>query len=78
MRAIDAEDLENKKFEIYIYPYYTQVVKMSDVDRAQTVDAVRRGKWIELPYHRFNCSNCKCIEQSVATYCRCCGAKMDL
>ena len=89
MRLIDADALRKKAYHAYVYDELSCVVELSDIDDAPTVDSVKHGYWMLLPYG-VRCSSCGeeyRIQSALPTlmprkpwwnYCPNCGATMDL
>lgn len=74
MRPIDADALLENKFEVIDYGDPIEVVEVSDIDDAPTIEAepVRHGKWLDYDYKKLEhgfvetypnagkyCSNCR-------------------
>lgn len=83
MRLVDADALLENKFEAIDYGDPIEVVEVSDIDDAPTIEAepVRHGKWV---YDILNMNLCTCCLESFSKkltkkfiYCPSCGARMD-
>lgn len=82
MRPIDADALLENKFEVIDYGDPIEVVEVSDIDDAPTIDAgpVRHGKWERPTKSKIAryCSLCgtRHVSGSANNFCPKCGAKM--
>lgn len=83
MRPIDADELLKNKFEVIDYGDPIEVVEVSDIDDAPTIEAepVRHGKWERPTKSKIAryCSLCgtRHVSGSANNFCPKCGAKMD-
>lgn len=82
MRLIDADALLKNKFEVIDYGDPIEVVEVSDIDDAHTIEAepVRHGKWERPTKSKIAryCSLCgtRHVSGSANNFCPKCGAKM--
>ena len=87
MRPIDADALLENKFEVIDYGDPIEVVEVSDIDDAPTIEAgtVRHGEWLDSGINgTVSCSLCKFTDffakqnrVMLFKYCPNCGAKME-